>query len=423
MGESFSKRLQHAWNAFNARDETDYVYKDLGVQSSYNQAHYRISSRNERSIINAVYTRIAMDVAAYDICHVRTDDSGRYLETINSTLQNCFSIEANKDQTGRAFIQDVVMSMFDEGSVAIVPVDTSLSPTFTGSYEIYSLRTGKIVEWYPNDVKVEIYNDTKGYKEQIILSKNNVGIIENPLYSIMNEPNSTIKRLTRKLTLLDSKDEDTNSGKLDLIIQLPYVVKTDARQKQAEQRRKSIEQQLATGKYGIAYTDGTERITQLNRPVENNLLGQIEYLTNMIYNQLGMTEDVFNGKATSKTMTNYYDRTIEPIVTVIVEECRRKFLTKTARSQNQTIMAFRDILRLVPANEMGDMADSLSRNEILSANEFRAILGLKPSKSPRSDELSNKNMPQDDEVIRQVNSKRKQRIRDEQLEEMENQSK
>jgi len=392
MSNSITTRLKHAWNVFRARDET-YTYQDIGMYSSYNPIRPRILSGNERSIITSVYNRIAMDVSAFDIQHVRVDDNGRYLETINDGLQNCLTIEANKDQTGRAFIQDIVMSLFDEGSVAVVPVETSISPIVSGSYEIITMRTGKIVEWYPNQVRVEIYNDSTGLKERIVVPKSVVAIIENPLFAVMNEPNSTLKRLIRKLSLLDAIDEASGSGKLDLIIQLPYVIKSEAKQLQAEARRKAIETQLTGSKYGIAYTDGTEHITQLNRPVENNLLTQITYLTNMLYSQLGMTEDVFTGKASDHIMTNYYNRTVEPIVTAITEEFRRKFLTKTARSQGQTIMGFRDVLKLVPANEIAGMADSFTRNEILTSNEIRAILGMKPSDSPQADELRNKNMP------------------------------
>ena len=402
MDESVGSRLKHAWNVFRARDETDtYTYKDMYAYSSYNPTRSHISPGNERSIIAAIYTRIAMDVAAFDIQHVRTDDNNRFMETIDSGLNNCLTIEANKDQTGRAFIQDVVMSMFDEGCVAIVPVDTTISPKVTGSYEINTMRTGRIVEWYPNHVRVELYNDSTGNKERILLPKNIVGIVENPLYAVMNEPNSTLKRLIRKLNLLDAIDEQSGSGKLDLIIQLPYVIKSEARQRQAEERRKAIEQQLSGSKYGIAYTDGTEHITQLNRPVENNLLAQITYLTTTLYNQIGITEDVFNGKADEKAMTNYYNRTVEPIVTVIVEELRRKFLTKTARTQGQTVMGFHDGFRLVPANEMAEIADSFTRNEILTSNEVRSILGMKPSNNPQADELRNKNMPIPEDLINQ----------------------
>jgi len=394
MAKSLGARLKHAWNVFRARDETeDYAFKDIGAYSIYNPTRPRALIGNERSIITAVYNRIAMDVASYDIQHVRVDENGRYIETINDGLQYCLTVEANKDQTGRAFILDVAMSLFDEGYVAIVPVDTTISPIATGSYEIHTMRTGKIVEWYPDQVRVELYNDKTGNKDRVVIPKSIVGIVENPLYAVMNEPNSTLKRLIRKLNLLDTVDDASGSGKLDLIIQLPYVIKSEARQAQAEARRKAIEEQLIGSKYGIAYTDGTEHITQLNRPVENNLLSQITYLTNTLYSQLGITEDVFNGKGDEKAMLNYYSRTVEPIVMAIVEELRRKFLTKTARSQGQTIMGFRDVLKLVPANEMAEMADSFSRNEILTPNEIRSILGMKPANVPEADELRNKNLP------------------------------
>ena len=394
---SFGTRLAHAWNAFQARDEKEpdpYIYKDLGFFSStQNPSRVRVSSRNERSILTTITNRIALDVASFNIEHVRIDENGQYLETIDDPLNQCLNVEANKDQTGRVFIQDVVMSMFDEGYVAIVPVETSIDPSLSGTYNIFSLRTGKIVDWYPSHVRVEVYNDRTGRKEKILMPKNLVGIVENPLYAIMNEPNSTLKRLTRKLSLLDSADEAASSGKLDLIIQLPYTIKSTARQLQAEERTRAIEQQLNGSKYGIAYADATENITQLNRPVENNLLSQIQYLTLQFYNQLGFTEDIFNGKASEQSLRNYYDRTIEPIVTAIVEEMRRKFLTKTARSQKQTIMGFRDVFRLIPADEIANIADVFSRNEILTPNELRQIVGRKPSDAPHASELQNRNMP------------------------------
>lgn len=394
---SISKRLMHAWNAFQEREKTEsdfYTRTDIGyVNSTQNPIRVRVSPRNERSILTTIINRIALDVSSFDIQHARLDDNGQYLETIDSSLNQCLSIEANQDQTGRVFIQDVVMSMFDEGSVAVVPIETSINPNLTGSFDIFSLRTGKITDWYPSHVRVEIYNDRTGRKERILMPKNLVAIIENPLYAIMNEPNSTLKRLIRKLSLLDSVDEAASSGKLDLIIQLPYTIKSDARREQAEDRTKTIEQQLNGSRYGIAYADATERITQLNRPVENNLLAQIQYLTLQFYNQLGFTEDIFNGKASEQSLRNYYDRTIEPIVTAIVEEMRRKFLTKTARSQKQTIMGFRDVFRLVPANEIANIADVFSRNEILTPNELRQIVGRKPSDAPHASELQNRNMP------------------------------
>ena len=394
---SIGQRLTHAWNAFQARDETQsefYTQQNLGLfNSTQNPAHIRLSPGNERSILTTITNRIAMDVASFDIRHVRVDEFQQYVETIDDPLNQCLSVEANKDQTGRVLIQDIVMSMFDEGSVAVIPVETSISPLLTGSYNIFSLRTGKIVDWYPNFVRVEVYNDRTGQKERMVMPKNLVGIIENPLYAIMNEPNSTLKRLIRKLNLLDTVDEASSSGKLDLIIQLPYTVKSEARQLQAEERLKSIERQLTGGKYGVAYTDSTEHITQLIRPVENNLLTQIQYLTQQFYNQLGFTEDIFNGKATEQALRNYYDRAIEPIVTAIVEELLRKFLTKTARAQGQSIMGFRDVFRLVAPGEIANIADVFSRNEILTANELRQIIGRKPSDAPHANELRNKNMP------------------------------
>lgn len=411
MGETLGSRLKSAWNAFTKIEEDDiYAYKDLGFYSGVNPTRPRLSGISDRSIVTAIYNRIAMDVADFDINHVRVDENNRYLETVNSGLQNCLTIEANKDQTGRAFIQDVALSLFDEGVVALVPVDTTSSPKISGSYEILTIRTGKIVDWFPNHVRVDIYNDNIGRRENILLPKSIVGIVENPLYAIMNEPNSTLRRLIRKLTLLDAIDEQSGSGKLDLIIQLPYVIKNEARQKQAEERRLSIEQQLSGSKYGIAYTDGTEHITQLNRPSENNLLAQVTYLTGMLYNQLGISEDVFAGKADPKTMLNYYNRTVEPIVTAIIEEMRRKFLTKTARTQGQTIMGFKDVLRLVPANEMAEMADGFTRNEILTSNEIRSVLGIKPSNAPQADELRNKNMPIQDQPIRPLNSEEVEKL-------------
>ena len=371
-----------------------YVHQDLGLfNSTVNPARIRISPGNERSILTSITNRIAMDVASFNIQHVRVDQNGQYLETIDDPLNQCLRVEANKDQTGRVLIQDIVMSMFDEGSVAVVPVETDIDPLLNGSYDIYSLRTGKIIDWYPNFVRVEVYNDRTGRKERLLMPKNLVGIIENPLYAIMNEPNSTLKRLVRKLNLLDGVDEASSSGKLDLIIQLPYTVRSEARQAQADERIKAMERQLKGSKYGVAYSDASEHITQLNRPVENNLLNQIQYLTQQFYNQLGFTENIFNGKATEPELRNYYDRSIEPIVTAIVEELLRKFLTKTARTQGQTIMGFRDIFRLIPADEMANIADVFSRNEILTANEIRQIVGRKPSDEPQANELRNKNMP------------------------------
>ena len=386
-------RLQHGWNAFMNRDPTS-DYQPGTVTYSYRPDRVRFSGGNEKSIVTSIYNRIAIDAAAIDIKHVRLDDNERYLETINSGLNNCLTIEANIDQTGKSFLQDVYMSMIDEGCVAIVPIDTSLNPNVTNSYDILSMRTGKILEWRPDSVKVRLYNDRTGKREELWLPKRSVAIIENPLYSIINEKNSTMQRLIRKLNLLDAIDEQSSSGKLDLIIQLPYIVKTDARRKQAENRRKEIEDQLTSSKYGIAYTDGTERITQLNRPVENNLMKQIEYLTSMLYSQLGITQTVLDGTADDKTMLNYYNRTIEPFVSAVVDEMKRKFLTKTARSQSQSVVYFRDPFGLVPVNDIAEIADKFTRNEIMTSNEIRQIVGMKPSDDPKADRLVNSNISQ-----------------------------
>lgn len=386
-----TNRLQHAFNAFLDRRE-EYGFVDIGVSSSYRQDRFRLTRGNERSIITSVYNRIALDVTSIDIKHCYLDDDDRFLEVIDSGLNKCLNIEANVDQTGKAFIQDIVMSMLDEGCVAIVPVETLQNPKDTGSYNILSMRVGRIVEWYPLHVKVELYNEGTGRKEQLILPKRKVGIVENPFYAVMNEPNSTMQRLIRKLNILDVIDEQSGSGKMDLIIQLPYIVKTDARREQAERRRKDIEDQLMGSKYGIAYTDGTEKITQLNRPVDNNLMSQIEYLTNLLYSQLGITQSIMDGTADAKTMLNYYNRTIEPIVTQIVDEMKRKFLTKTARTRKQSIETFRDPFKLVPVNEIAEIADKFTRNEIASSNEMRQSIGWKPSKDPKADELRNKNL-------------------------------
>lgn len=368
----------------------------LGPASSVKPDRVRLQRGNSRSIVTSIYNRIAIDVASVSIKHVRLDDRGQYKSVIDSGLNECLNVEANLDQTGRAFIQDAVMSMFDEGCVALVPTDTDLSPIENGSFDIRSLRVGQIVEWRPKHVRVKMYNDRTGEKEEIVLPKKMVAIVENPLYSVMNEPNSTLQRLQRKLVLLDAVDEQTNSGKLDMIIQLPYIVKSPVRKQQAESRRKEIEEQLTGSKYGIAYIDGTEKVTQLNRSLENNLMGQIEYLTKMLYNQLGLTEEVFNGTASEEVMLNYNNRTLEPILSALTDEMKRKFLTKTARSQKQSIMFFRDPFRLCPVNNLADIADRFTRNEILSSNEFRAILGYAPSDNPRADELVNKNMPVQD---------------------------
>ena len=392
-------RLQHAWNAFVYNDNTYTNPQNLGGFSTFKPDRVHFSRGVEKSIVTSVYNRLALDVASLAIKHVRLDENGRYMEEVNSGLQNCLNVEANIDQTGRAFLQDVVMSMLDEGCVAIVPVDTTVNPAVSGSYEINTMRTGKILEWYPAHVRIRVYNDKKGIHEELTLPKSSVAIIENPLYAVINEPNSTMQRLIRKLNLLDVVDEQTSSGKLDLIIQLPYVIKSEARRKQAEERRKDIEMQLSGSKYGIAYTDGTERITQLNRPAENNLMKQVEYLTGMLYSQLGLTQSIMDGSADEKTMLNYYNRTIEPIIAAIVDEMKRKFLTKTARSQRQTVMYFRDPFKLVPVNEIAEIADKFTRNEIMTSNEIRQIVGMKPADDPSADELRNKNLNQSGEEI------------------------
>ena len=391
MEKPFGARLRHAWNAFFNRDPTSF-YRSIGPGYSYRPDRPRFSRGNERSIVTSVYNRIAMDAAACVIQHVRLDENDRFLSVIDSGLNNCLTLEANIDQTGRAFSQDVYMSMMDEGCVAVVPVDTTINPEETSSYEILTMRTGCILEWYPQHVKVRVYNDRSGQKEDIVVPKSKTAIIENPFYAVMNESNSTMQRLIRKLNILDAIDEQSASGKLDLIIQLPYVIKTEARRQQAEKRRKDIEDQLSGSKYGIAYTDGTEHITQLNRPVDNNLMSQIEYLTSMLYSQLGITQEIMNGSADDKTMLNYYDRTIEPIVSAFVGEAKRKFLTKTARSQRQSIVFFRDPFKLVPVSEIAEIADKFTRNEIMTSNEIRQVVGMKPSKDPKADELRNSNI-------------------------------
>lgn len=395
---TIGERLQHAWNAFRGRDHPTNYY-DYGIGYSYRPDRRRLSRGNERSIVTAVYNRIAMDVAAVTIHHVRIDENERYRETIQSGLDNALNVEANIDQTGRDFIQDLVLSMFDEGVVAIVPVDTSFNPLISDSYDIHTLRTGRIVSWYPQHVRVEVYNEKTGRKEEITLPKKMVGIIPNPLYAVMNEPNSTLQRLIRKLTLMDVVDEKTNSDKLDMIIQLPYTVKSEVQKNRADQRRKDIEMQLVGSRYGIAYVDATEKITQLNRPIENKLMSQIEYLTNMLYNQLGLSPAIFDGTADEQTMLNYNNRTIEPILSAIVNEMRRKFLTKTARTQGQTIMFFKDPFRLVPVNAIAEIADKFTRNEIMSPNEIRQIIGMKPSDQEGADELKNRNIASKNEDI------------------------
>ena len=390
MEMSFGSRLKHAWNVFTGNIQIN--YRDLGMSYSYRADRPRMSRGNERSIVTSVYNRIALDVAALNVQHVRLDKNGRFISVIDDGLNNCLTLEANVDQTARSFIQDVVISMFDEGSVAIVPVDTTTDPNVSGSYDIQSLRVGQILDWYPQYIRARVYNEQTGRKEDIVVPKSAVAIVENPLYAVINEPNSTMQRLIRKLNLLDVIDEQSGSGKLDLIIQLPYVIKTEARRQQAENRRKDIENQLSGSKYGIAYTDGTEHITQLNRSVNNNLMSQIEYLTSMLYSQLGITQSILDGTADEKTMLNYNNRTIEPIISAIVDEMKRKFLTKTARSQHQSISFFRDPFKLVPVNDIAEIADKFTRNEIMTSNEIRQVVGMKPSEDPRADELRNKNL-------------------------------
>lgn len=392
---AFIERVQRGWNAFiNNKDPTGNNFSDTGPGYSTRPDRIRLTRGNERSIVTSVFNRIALDVAAVSIQHVRLDQNGRYLEEIDSGLNNCLTLEANIDQTNRSFLQDIALSVMDEGCVAIVPIDTSIDPTKTSGFDILTMRVGKIIEWYPKKVKVRVYDDNVGIKKEITISKRMVAIIENPLYAVMNESNSTMQRLIRKLNLLDIIDDQSSSGKLDLIIQLPYVIKSDARRRQAEERRRDIERQLSGSKYGIAYTDGTEKITQLNRAVENNLLSQIEYLTSMLYSQLGITQSILDGTADEKTMLNYYNRTIEPFVSAIVDEMKRKFLTKTARTQNQSILFFRDPFKLVPVSDLAEISDKLTRNEIASSNEIRQIIGWKPSSDPKADELRNKNLNQ-----------------------------
>lgn len=396
MNNEFGSRLKHAWNAFFNKDPT---YRPDYGGYSYQPYRPRLSRGNERSIVTSVFTQIAIDVSQIDIKHVRIDENNRFVEEIQSGLNNCLTLEANIDQTGRQLKKDIVMSMLDEGVVAIVPTDTKMDPRTTQSIDIEKLRTGKIVEWFPNDVRVNLYNEQTGRHEDVVLPKSMVAIIENPLYEVINQPNSTLQRLIRKLNLLDVVDEQSGAGKLDLIIQLPYVIKSEQRRAQAEQRRKDIEMQLAGSKYGIAYTDGTEHITQLNRSVDNNLMSQIEYLTKMLYSQLGITDTVMDGTADDKTMLNYYNRTIEPIVSAIADEMKRKFLTKTARTQMQSIEYFRNPFNLVPVNDIAEIADKFTRNEIMTSNEIRQIIGMKPSSDPKADELVNSNISQSNAEI------------------------
>jgi hypothetical protein len=398
----FLDRLQHAWNAFNNNRDPTYNWRDYGSSYSVRPDRPVFTRGNERTIATSIFTRIALDVAAISIRHVKLDENGRFKEFVESSFDKCLTTEANLDQTGRAFIMDVVMSMLDEGCVAIVPVDTTLDPKKTKSYDILSMRTAKILEWYPKHVKVKLYNDQTGKKEEVILPKDTVAIIENPLYAVVNERNSTMQRLIRKLAILDAIDEQSGSGKLDLIIQLPYVIKTDARRQQAETRRKDIEMQLSGSKYGIAYTDGTERITQLNRPLENNLLKQIEYLTSTLHGQLGFHQTILDGTADEKTMLNYTNRTIEPIVSAIVDELKRKFLSKTARSQMQTVAFFTEPFRLVPVANLAEIADKFTRNEIMTSNEIRQIIGMRPSNDPKADQLVNSNISQPDQAQKPV---------------------
>lgn len=393
--QSFRDRLAHAWNAFRGRDHPGGYY-EYGNSSFTKPDRNRPRLGTERSIVNAIYNRIAIDAASCQLIHARIDENGRYKEIIKSKLHNALTLSANTDQTGRALIQDAVMSMCDEGCVALVPTETNLDPTKTDSYEIESIRVGKIVQWYPEHIRINLYNEKTGNREDITLPKKVVAIVENPFYAIMNEPNSVMKRLIHKMNLLDAADDRSNSGKLDMIIQLPYVVKSQMRKDQAEKRRAEIEQQLTGSKYGIAYTDGTERITQLNRPLENNLQAQIEYLTNQLYSQLGITPEILNGTADEKTMLNYYSRTIEPILSAFTDEMRRKFLTKTARTQGQSIVFLRDPFKLVPISSIADIADKFTRNAILSSNELRAIVGFKPVNNTQADELRNKNLNQPD---------------------------
>ena len=397
------ERLSHAWNAFRNNRDPTFNNQWYGASSFNRPDRTRFRYGTERSIINSIFNRIGNDCASINIYHVRLDDNGRFIDTINDSLNQCLTLEANIDQTGRAFILDAVLSMLDEGVVALVPTDTSINPTVTDAFKVESLRTGKVTQWYPKHIKVEVYNENTGKKEEIILPKKAVAIIENPFYSVMNEPNSTLKRLIHKMNMLDQIDEQSSSGKLDLIIQLPYIVKTEARRQQAEHRRKEIEMQLAGSKYGIAYTDGTEKITQLNRSVENNLMGQIEYLTTLLYSQLGLTDEIMKGTADEATMLNYQNRTIEPIMSALTVEMERKFLSKTARSQKQAIKFFVDPFKLVPVSQIAEIADKFTRNEILSSNEVRAIVGLKPSNDPKADELRNKNLSQSSEELAQEN--------------------
>ena len=398
MENNFGLRIKKAWNAFMNRGNT---VNEYSYGSYYRPDRIRLTRGNERSIITAIINKIALDIASLDIMHCRLDDNDRFKEVIKGNLNNCLTLEANLDQSYRAFFQDIVMTMFDEGCVAVVPVDTTTNPDESDSFEILTMRAGRITNWFPYHVRVSLYNERKGMREEIVIPKSKVAIIENPLYAVMNEPNSTLQRLARKLILLDSIDEQSGSGKLDLIIQLPYTVKSQARKDQANERRAEIERQLRGSKYGIAYTDGTEKITQLNRPVENNLMKQIEYLTSMLYSQLGISQAVLDGTADEKVMNNYYTRTIEPIANSIVDEMNRKFISKTARTQGQKILYFRDPFKLIPISQIAEIADKFTRNEILSSNEIRQVVGRKPSDDPKADELRNSNIshPKDEEPV------------------------
>ena len=402
MAESFASRLKKAWNVFFSRDPT-YLRQDTGPGYYYRPDRPRLSSTAERTILDSILNRIAMDVAAIEIKHVRLDENKRYLEDIDDKLNYCLTVGANIDQTARAFRQDAALTLLDQGVIAIVPVDTTTNPNESGSYDIETMRVGLITQWYPRHGRVKLYNDRNGQKEEVTLPKEMVAIVENPLFSVMNAPNSTLQRLIRKLRILDAIDEQSGSGKLDLIIQLPYSVRTETQKRRADLRRKDIEDQLAGSKYGIAYADATERITQLNRSVENNLMGQIEYLTSMLYSQLGLTTAIMDGTADEQTMLNYQNRTIEPIVSAIVDEMYRKFLTKTARSQGQSLEFFRDPFRLVPVNNIAEIADKFTRNEIMTSNEIRQIVGMKPSKDPKADELRNKNLSQSNQELKNQN--------------------
>lgn len=394
----FTDRLMHAWNAFtNWEQRSPNLSQEFGYAQAFRPDRNSLRITNERSIIASILTRMAMDVASIDLLHVRLDDDKRFLSEIDSGLNNCLTVEANMDQAARAFRQDIAQTLFDEGVAAIVPVDTTLNPNLTGGYDILTMRVGKITEWMPKHVKVSLYNEEKGKREQIVLPKKLVAIVENPLYTVMNEPNSTLQRLIKALNTMDMVDEKNAQGKLDLIIQLPYTIKSEARQQQAEKRRKDIEFQLTGSKYGIAYTDATEKVTQLNRPVENNLLQKVEYLTKLLYSQLGLTEEIMAGTADERAMLNYNNRTIEPVVTAIVEAMRRTFLTKTARSQKQSILATRNPFRLVPVDQIAEIADKFTRNEIMTANEIRSVIGMRPADDPKADELRNSNMPQEED--------------------------